>query len=179
QTLSRSPAVRALHRRRGHTRLNEQVAETMAASAYEVRRVLKIYDDASIAPVGRAISMLTEVTKSIATAPGKHDLLSEDAEVWAEGGGNSYGENAEFPTLVGARWVEILSKDGVLSAAGLDKEEWRALLQALTDYEAKLSAAKLSLEALDELTEIITKLREQAPEPEDDSDDDDNSDESD
>lgn len=41
------------------------------ASAYEIRRVLKIYDDAAIAPVNRAVTMLKEVTKLISESPDK------------------------------------------------------------------------------------------------------------
>ncbi|GLC35836.1 Cholinephosphotransferase 1 [Pleodorina starrii] len=120
--------------------------------------------------------MLTEATKLISEKPATYDLTSSDAEVWAEAGGHSYGENAEFPSLVGARWLEVLSKPGVVAAAGLDKDEWSALLQKLTEFEAKLSKADLSLEVLEELTELINKLREEAPEAEDDSDDDDDDD---
>ncbi|GIL43118.1 hypothetical protein Vafri_899 [Volvox africanus] len=145
----------------------------MAATAYEIRRVLKIYDDSSIVPVNRAIVMLTEVTKLISEKPEAYDLTSGDAEVWAEAGGHSYGENVEFPSLVGARWIDLLSKPGVVTSAGLDKDEWGALLQKLTEYEGKLVTAELSMEVLEELTELISKLREQAPEADEDSDEDD------
>lgn len=85
------------------------------ASAYEARRILKIYDDSAIAPVNRAILMLSEVTRLISEKPDLYDLTSSDAEIWSEAGGNSYGENADFPSLVGARWIEILSKPGRVS----------------------------------------------------------------
>ncbi|GIL72847.1 hypothetical protein Vretifemale_3151 [Volvox reticuliferus] len=104
----------------------------MAATAHEIRRVLKMYDNSSIVPVHQAIAMLTEVTKLISEKPEAFDLTSRDAEVWAEAGGLSYSENDEFPSLVGARWLELLSKPGVVTSAGFDKDEWGALLQKLT-----------------------------------------------
>ncbi|KAG2450048.1 hypothetical protein HYH02_000152 [Chlamydomonas schloesseri] len=147
------------------------------ASAYEIRRLLKIYDDAAIAPLNRAVTMLKEVTKLISESPDKYDLTSGDAETWAEAGGLSYAENAEFPCALGERWMETLSKPGVAKAAGLDKVEWATLLKDITAYEEKLVAAELSLEVLEELTELINKLIEEAPEPEDSDEDDEDDDE--
>ncbi|EFJ42931.1 hypothetical protein VOLCADRAFT_107024 [Volvox carteri f. nagariensis] len=148
----------------------------MAASVNEIRRVLKIYDDSAIAPVNRAITMLSEVTKLISEKPEAYDLTSYEAEAWKEAGGYSYGDNYRFPSLVGARWIDVLSKSGLPSSAGLDKDEWSALLQKLTEYEAKLGEADLTLEEMDLITHWIVKLRERAPDPEDDSDDDDDDD---
>lgn len=45
-----------------------------------------------------------------------------------------------------------------------------------TDYEAKLDKEGLSLDVMEELTEHVNKLREEAPEPEDSDDDEDEDD---
>lgn len=155
---------------------SERTGYTTMASAYEIRRVLKIYDDAAVASPKLAITMLKEVTKSISGAPAKYDLTSDDPEAWAEAGGHSYGEAPEFPCLVGARWMEVLQKPGIVAAVGFDKNEWAELLKELTDYEAKLDKEGLSLDVMEELTEHVNKLREEAPEPEDSDDDEDEDD---
>ncbi len=48
-----------------------------------------------------------------------------------------------------------------------------------TDYEAKLDKEGLSLDVMEELTEQVNKLREEAPEPEDSDEDSDEDDEDD
>ena len=88
--------------------------------ALDIRRILKIYDDAAIANPRLSISMLQEVTKCIATEPNKYlDLEDSNCEKWLEAGGSSYGENYDFPSLVRKRWVQVLSKPGgdVMAAA--------------------------------------------------------------
>ena len=39
-------------------------------------------------------------------------LLAVDAEIWSQAGGESYCENCEFPSLLGKRWLQVLSKPG-------------------------------------------------------------------
>lgn len=53
----------------------------MAPDVSEIRRVLQVYDNASVVPTKQALRMLEGITKAIAKAPADFDLLDDPSEL--------------------------------------------------------------------------------------------------
>jgi hypothetical protein len=148
----------------------------MSADVQEIRRILQVYDNSSIAPTRQAVGMLEGVTKAIAGDMEKYGCGDDDA--WLSAGGGAHCSSAlDFPALLAARWYDVLAADG-FESAGFDKSELGALKAAFARWGAAFAEAELDFDGDDRVSELLDGLIDEAPDAssDDDSDEDDDDD---
>lgn len=82
-----------------------------------------------------------------------------DGELWAQGGGESYCHNDDFPSVLGDRWVEVLSKPG--AAARHQRRDTLGLLCCAACCGCVCPSAHTRLSHVPSRLWVVVKGREQ------------------